>query len=1002
MSFTSGTTTSNGEPTNNALRVPVETVVQDPQVYDIEATGKAHLDPPLNAQEEMTRQISRLWELHTNFQGLSDYDSQSEASDTSGKAKDEKPSKEKADDLDAYAVRAKVHEQLLLAQSEIQVSLDMVRLLVAAKKRATRDAVAAALQTAAPQLVKHDQVLSTGAASADPDVLDQVTVGGLPFPVGILDTIRTDATHSQGAATQRREDELKLVLGAKYRQLDAAANTLHASSQRLKKVVSKESVFWRTAFELRRRNWVVQQQRQLMGHHAGARPLHTYADRYFVRYGYSDSGSSFADDSLAELIRDTAENNDEGDTNPDAMDVDEPSGAVPLYIQRSDTRYIQVRLNATYKQPAATEHTGDDEGNGFADNGEFVDNSRGNSTAFDQAHHRLLCARRAAFDRELYYRLCKEARVLELGSVRASAKQRGTAPGSLPSVHDTLVTTLSRDDVSVRFEWILDDNEAPTKELGVGKQTFVQWQCKYYSRLALIMAAMYQRHMHRSVNDYYLGHGLSTCALVSAGARGNHPPDAFVAVHTSSAGTGMLGGSPSVGAPGGGSVDAQEHGGSSLKPAAPGGTTAAAAGAGAATVGASSGATVVTSVSGGSTSGTSPVTPATPGGGNNASESTAATIAASTMQLGSSSVSSSGIPTSTASTAGATTFAVSRPDLLILAPVLQSVQFAKWQHIISATTQRACAAWQRLVEEPIEVVSHFARIYRTPATDLDSHISLSQETEWKDFCSTGQNVPDSSPATSRSTDEHCQGMCYVVRLRFLGGTVMAFRIDDEGRLIFAKGYFPPPVPATTTQSATDTEHNAGEPGGSVLWSRPEQMFIHRVFRIIPLSGLGDFVDQLRRELQSLLLLRVAAALSRRNYYHQRIGRKCQMGQWYVHQSQLCVVGEWWEGARHRQIVGVAKWGSNASGQVLSEIDSDRGIGDSSADWDLALYFGPKHPTIFDAVAGNRLAGTIIPWITCYPPSKHVSGPDAPQRNNVCHQLNKTFEQKLIKTLVSAF
>ncbi|KAJ2526955.1 hypothetical protein EV175_007597, partial [Coemansia sp. RSA 1933] len=96
------------------------------------------------------------------------------------------------------------------------------------------------------------------------------------------------------------------------------------------------------------------------------------------------------------------------------------------------------------------------------------------------------------------------------------------------------------------------------------------------------------------------------------------------------------------------------------------------------------------------------------------------------------------------------------------------------------------------------------------------------------------------------------------------------------------------------------------------------------------------------------------------------------------------------------IVGVAKWGAQQT------VSSARGLGDSSEDWDLRLFFGPKHPTAFDAVAGSRLAGTIIPWITSYPPPdpKHADSTDS------SHQLSngggKSFEQRLFATLVAAF
>ncbi|KAJ2608481.1 hypothetical protein EV177_004945, partial [Coemansia sp. RSA 1804] len=358
-----------------------------------------------------------------------------------------------------------------------------------------------------------------------------------------------------------------------------------------------------------------------------------------------------------------------------------------------------------------------------------------------------------------------------------------------------------------------------------------------------------------------------------------------------------------------------------------------------------------------------------------------------------------------------------------------SVQFAKWQHILSATIQRACAAWQRLVEEPIEVVGHFARIYRTPRPD-PAVLDPAAQAELRDFCRTGARAPGSSSDPAGDGKRYCQGMCYAMRLRFLGGTVMAFHLEDSGTLIFAKGYFPPPVPAAAQAAAAaaaetsapaaaaeaaagDAKAGASKRAGSVLWSRPEQMFIHRVFRIVPLSGLGEFVDQLRRELQSLVLLRAAAALSRRSHFRRQQQRTdhhgaCQMGQWYVHQAQLCVVGEWWEGARHRQIVGVAKWGEPAASSKSRQSGAScRGLGDHSGAWDLALYFGPKHPTAFDAAAGARLAGSIVPWVVSYPPPPPPPAAAEPEQQQQQHTAaaageNKTFEQKLFNTLVSAF
>ncbi|KAJ2746859.1 hypothetical protein GGI20_001012 [Coemansia sp. BCRC 34301] len=907
------------------LRAPLESMAAQYTVSEIDAQGTVTLQPQLSAQEEMAQQIAQLWDSYTNFQGLPDISDTTgnDDSDMESTVSDSDNAQSSADavesgaeggpatDMDAYAVRAKVHEQLTLAQSEIQVSLDMVRLLLAAKKRAARGESAGA---GGSSLLTHDQAVAGSTAFAalvGGDIGAEVTVGGLPFPVGMVDTIKTER-RAQPAGSEQHTSELKFVLGAKYRQLGEAADTLLHSSQRLQAMARAESGFWRTAFALRRRNWVVQQQRQLLGHSAARRAV-VYGDRYFVRYGYADSGSAFAEDGLAEVLRpsDDAQRSGEEEesdvvmasTSSSSSSLDAQHAVAPLFIPSNDRRRMQVRLFGTEGQAALEP--------GHADSADYCD--AGAATPLDRTHARLLAARRALFDRELYHRLCKEARVLDLGSVRSATNP---TPESL--IHDILVTSLSRDSTAVRLEWMLGD-ECDSAARMESENSFVAWQSAYYARLALVMAAMRQRRLHCEVKQHSLGANLPTRAHVSAtSGRAPPPPDAFVAV---------------AAAP---------------PPPPPAPATATATGA------ATPLATGMSAVPSGSDT-----------AGGSGSGSPAAAVAATVAGIDSAAAESSVPGPSTA-------FAVARADLLILAPVLQAIQFATWQHVLSAHTQLACAAWRRLIGEPVEVVSHFARSYRAPAAEL-----LSARNAARTLCATGDDA---------------EGMAYVTRMRCTGGSILAYRVDSLGNLVFIRGYFPPSPAQTTTIGSPLGEDDSGTCSAKAVLPETDQVSIHRLFRVIPLAGLPEFADQLRREMQSLVLLRVAAALSKCSY--RRNGRRCQMGQWYVHQAQLCVVGECWEGARHRQIIGVPCWNAADSRPPVAAGLGDHHLPlDSASAWRLSLAFGPKHPTAFDTPPDNN--GSRIPWTTVYPPL-----PGSPMAEQISEL--KTFEERLFKVLVSSF
>ncbi|KAJ2798613.1 hypothetical protein H4R20_004758 [Coemansia guatemalensis] len=854
------------EPSHDTTqRAQVESVAEQFTVNEIDASGNVTLEPELSVQETIARQIGQLWEAHANFQGLSDLeeDEADEAKEENADSSTE-PTKTTGDaELDAYGVRAKVHEQLTLAQSEIQVSLDMVRLLLAAKKRAARALAAAAASASQQQqsgtaLAKHEEQQTQQqhdgtvgfAARVGGDVGDEVTVGGVPFRVGLLDTVRVDAQHGSAQMQQqrRREEELRFVLGAKHRQLADAADTLERSAHRLQRMRRAETGFWRTAFELRRRNWLVLHHRQLLAADR-ARRAAVPGDRYFVPFGYTDSGSSFAEDALAEILRPEEDPDEDEDSRMDTEDSRAPehSRATPVFVPLKDRRCIAVDLCAASPQHSSV----------LGSAGPQLASAEASAdlSSFDRLHRRLLRARRAMFDRELYYRLCREARVLELGSMRTVETPGAGGADSSLAVRDVLMATLSRDGVAVRLQWSLQDpeQEEPNNAECHGSE-FVRWQARYYSRLALVMAAMFQRRLHRVAKAYQLGSGLSSHVLLSSAARGQLP-EAFASAA-----------------------------------AAPQGEGAAAA-------------------------------------------------------------------------HDAAGVAVGRPELLLLSPVLQALQFARWQHIMARGIQRACRAWRGLVDEPIEVISHLVH-----------------------GCQIAQLIQQ--PGVAEAVGSNSETLAYVVRMRFLGGTVMSFWLDAHGHLYFVKGYYPPSM--SEPQPAEPKDNKA---------ARQEQTLIRRVFRVVPLGGLGEFVDQLRRELQSLVLLRVAAALTRCGDYEissDAAGNgtlRAGVGQWHVHQSQMCVVGEWWQGARHRQIVGVAKWDSADAGAVGTGQATSLAGSSEGEQWRLTLYFGPKHPTAFD-IPPQGLAAC-GPWSTCYPLPPSTAEHSAPTPR-------KSFEENLLDTLVHAF
>ncbi|KAJ2452886.1 hypothetical protein EV183_002623 [Coemansia sp. RSA 2336] len=772
------------------LQAAVESLAEQFTVNEVTSTGNVVLEPDLTVQEAMTKQIGQLWEQHVNFQGLSDSDS-----DISMVGEKDEQATSTAE-MDAYGVRYAVHEQLRVAQSEIQVSLDLVRLLLAAKRRVAREVSrkVALAQQSTEQLHELDQAKEQAG-----DV--EVTVGGLPFPVDMLSATRVDATNAAGQQQQqkRREDEIRFVLGAKQKQLAEAADTLESCSQRLQQMARGEARFWQTAFELRRRNWTVAHQRQMPG------MQRVPGDRYFVRFGYGDSGSAFSDDAVAELLRSDTDGDEDA-----AADVAEPT---PLYVPKNDGRLLAVRLAVA----------------GQGGQRQVLGGSRANDTegisdcsAYDRLHLRLLSARNELFDRELFQRLSREARLLELGAVRTMERNA-----------DVLVAALSRDDAGVRFEWALQKQP----EDGCAGGGFAQWQGRFYAGMARVMAALCQRRAHRAAKLFQLGEGLTshtTLALsAAAGPRDRAVPEAFA------------------------------------------------------------------------------------GGGHDE--------------------------------AGDGAAAVARADLLVLSPVLQSVQFAKWQHILTGSVRRACGAWRRLVNEPIEVVSHLARTFQIP---VEGQAELS------------------------TNEKQANALAFVIRMRFQGGTVMAFWLDSWGRLFFVKGFYPPMTKFFSEHKQQQQQRNEA----AVMGLRQEESLIRRVFRVVPLGGVGDFRDQLRRELQSLVLLRAAAALTRCS--RSREDGLWRMGQWHVHQSQMCVVGELWQGARQRQIVGVARWHAPPAATARQDCPAVE-LSGANDDWDLSLYFGPKHPTSADLP--RSLAG---PWVTCYPP------PNQPSNTN-------SFEENLLQVLENA-
>ncbi|OZJ05774.1 hypothetical protein BZG36_01306 [Bifiguratus adelaidae] len=284
---------------------------------DVDENGYEIPKEVVSLREQLTRDVDRLWVERGELRNITAENLRQKAhrddnkvenghqgDQTEATAADAAPGSEAAGkslEVVLAELRRGVFERLNNAKSEIDVTLDVVNLLISQAK-----------------------------ASATPT--DRIVLAP-----GIL---KTSYIPHPRATLKKQTNDLILNFGLKRRQLTTSSDNLIETAKSMQKIVDREKAFWDEGLRLRKQRWMM----HAVSNAPPSQALTATARRVFVQYGFADVGSRFQESSHAEITRNA-------DTD---IQEDNPESFIQITLPHRQRTTLQVKILDSSGQAIAT------------------------------------------------------------------------------------------------------------------------------------------------------------------------------------------------------------------------------------------------------------------------------------------------------------------------------------------------------------------------------------------------------------------------------------------------------------------------------------------------------------------------------------------------------------------------------------------------------------------------------------------------------------------------
>ncbi|PKC05937.1 hypothetical protein RhiirA5_360771 [Rhizophagus irregularis] len=305
----------------------------EPPAFDVTNQGEEIYLPKQTPTERLSKQVKKLWQ-ERDFRNLTI------ESLEKGESSEKKESKADDKATNLSVMKNTIKDAVAASHNDIGIGIDVLNL-----------------------------ILSDSRPNFHP-------TNPLPVPSGMIQNYG----HSLPQLNKHSQfQNFKLMLGMKRKQLKHAAGIISSAAKKLGNIVEKERTFWNEAVSLREHHWTLQR---------GGGKEKNVGLQIFVSYGYQLAGSSFMENTAAQILRSSDEKQ------------------IAISLPQKAKGIVKLRLRKSSEAP------------GY-DGPRVQENSllRFESIEGSNIHQQLLAAQEAVFEAVLFEQLVKEARVMTNASV---------------------------------------------------------------------------------------------------------------------------------------------------------------------------------------------------------------------------------------------------------------------------------------------------------------------------------------------------------------------------------------------------------------------------------------------------------------------------------------------------------------------------------------------------------------------------------------------------------